>query len=76
MAIADGADSVRKVVREELRQGADQIKIMVSGGVASTRAVSQGVRTIEHGNLIDTAAAQLMAERGAYLVATSLRTSS
>ena len=108
MAIADGADNVRAVVREELRQGADQIKIMVSGGVASpydpldsrqfslaeiaaaveeatafkryvlahaytaeaiTRAVSQGVRTIEHGNLIDKPAAQLMAERGAYLVA-------
>jgi imidazolonepropionase-like amidohydrolase len=108
MAISDGADNVRAVVREELRQGADQIKIMVSGGVASpydpldsrqfslaeiaaaveeatafkryvlahaytaeaiTRAVSQGVRTIEHGNLIDKPAAQLMAERGAYLVA-------
>jgi imidazolonepropionase-like amidohydrolase len=36
---------------------------------AITRAVSSGVRTIEHGNLIDEAAAKLMAERGAYLVA-------
>jgi imidazolonepropionase-like amidohydrolase len=108
LAIADGADSVRAVVREELRQGADAIKIMVSGGVASpydpldsrqfslaeiaaavaeatafnryvlahaytpeaiTRAVTQGVRTIEHGNLIDTAAASLLAERQGYLVA-------
>jgi imidazolonepropionase-like amidohydrolase len=108
MAIADGADNVRAVVREELRQGADAIKIMVSGGVASpydpldsrqfsiaeiaaavdeatafkryvlahaytpeaiTRAVSQGVRTIEHGNLIDPAAAQLLAKSGGYLVA-------
>jgi imidazolonepropionase-like amidohydrolase len=108
MATADGADQVRATVREELRQGADAIKIMVSGGVASpydpldsrqfslpeiaaaveeatafkryvlahaytaeaiTRAVSQGVRTIEHGNLIDPPAAQLMAERGSYLVA-------
>jgi imidazolonepropionase-like amidohydrolase len=108
MATANGADQVRATVREELRQGADAIKIMVSGGVASpydpldsrqfslaeiaaaveeaeafkryvlahaytaeaiTRAVSQGVRTIEHGNLIDPSAAQLLAEREGYLVA-------
>ncbi len=35
LAIADGASEVRKAVREQLRQGADHIKIMVSGGVAS-----------------------------------------
>ena len=96
-------------MRDELRKGADHIKIMVSGGVASQadpleslqyrideieaaveeatrwgtyvcahaysaeaieRAVSAGVRTIEHGNLIDAPTAQLMAERGAYLVPT------
>jgi imidazolonepropionase-like amidohydrolase len=34
------------------------------------RAVTAGVRTIEHGNLIDEASARLMAERGAYLVPT------
>jgi len=33
--IADGADAVRKAVREELRRGAAHIKIMGSGGVAS-----------------------------------------
>lgn len=33
--IADGADAVRKAVREELRRGASHIKIMGSGGVAS-----------------------------------------
>ena len=33
--IADGADSVRRAVREELRRGASHIKIMASGGVAS-----------------------------------------
>ncbi len=33
--IADGADAVRKAVREELRRGAAHIKIMCSGGVAS-----------------------------------------
>jgi imidazolonepropionase-like amidohydrolase len=108
LEIADGPDAVRAAVREQLRQGADQIKIMVSGGVASpydpldsrqfslpeiaaaveeahafgrytqahaytpdaiTRAVSQGVRTIEHGNLIDEPSAKLMQEKGAYLVA-------
>ena len=108
MEIADGADEVRKAAREQIRQGADQVKIMVSGGVASPydpldsrqysldeisaaveeadafgkytqahaytpvaiqRAVGQGVRTIEHGNLIDTASAKLMAKKGAYLVA-------
>jgi len=108
MAVVDGADNVRAAVREELRQGADAIKIMVSGGVASpydpldsrqfsipeiaaaveeahafkryvlahaytpeaiSRALSQGVRTIEHGNLIDAHTAQLLARSGGYLVA-------
>ncbi len=31
--IADGVDEVRKAVREELRRGAAQIKVFVSGGV-------------------------------------------
>jgi len=108
LEVVDGVDGVRAAVREQLRQGVDQIKIMVSGGVASpydpldsrqfslqeigaaveeaeafgrytqahaytseaiTRAVSQGVRTVEHGNLIDEKSAALMKERGAYLVA-------
>jgi imidazolonepropionase-like amidohydrolase len=33
--VADGVDGVRKAAREELLMGADQIKIMASGGVAS-----------------------------------------
>src|ERR1700689_4520379 len=33
--LADGADAVRKAVREELRRGASHIKIMGSGGVLS-----------------------------------------
>jgi imidazolonepropionase-like amidohydrolase len=37
---------------------------------AVSRAVRAGVRTIEHGNLIDAATAELMAERGAFLVPT------
>jgi imidazolonepropionase-like amidohydrolase len=107
--IADGVPEVIRAVRDELRKGADQIKIMVSGGVASPsdpleslqyrmdeieaaveeaerwgtyvcahaysakaieRAVRAGVRTIEHGNLVDAPTAKLMAERGAYIVPT------
>ncbi|QGZ64994.1 metal-dependent hydrolase family protein [Paraburkholderia acidisoli] len=39
-------------------------------GRAIARAVRCGVRTIEHGNLVDEAAAQLMSERGAFVVPT------
>ena len=106
-AIADGPDEVRKAAREQMRQGADQVKLMVSGGVASpydpleslqfsveeitaaveeahafgryvlthaytpeaiTRAVTCGVRTIEHGNLVDAPTAKLMAAKGVYMV--------
>jgi imidazolonepropionase-like amidohydrolase len=107
--IADGVDAVRRAAREELKGGAQQIKIMAGGGVATPsdpidmtqyteeeiraaveeakarrtyafahayipesieRAVKAGVRSIEHGNLIDEASARLMAERGCYLVPT------
>jgi len=107
-AIADGTDAVRKAAREQMRQGADHVKIMMSGGVASPydpldslqfsedevraaveeahafgryvcahaysadairRAAKLGVRTIEHGNLIDDAVAKLMAEKGMFLIA-------
>ncbi|HUN40969.1 MAG TPA: amidohydrolase family protein [Acetobacteraceae bacterium] len=107
--VADGVPDVIKATRDELRKGADHIKLMVSGGVASQadpleslqyrmdeieaaveeatrwgsyvcahaysakaieRAVRGGVRTIEHGNLIDAPTAKLMAERGAYMVPT------
>ena len=37
---------------------------------AITRAANAGVRTIEHGNLLDAASAALLAARGAYLVPT------
>ena len=33
--IADGVDGVRRATREQLRRGADAIKVMASGGVAS-----------------------------------------
>jgi len=108
MAVANGADEVRACVREQMRQGADQIKIMCSGGVASpydpldslqfseaeiaaatdeaknfgryvlahaytpeaiTRAMNNGVRTIEHGNLIDEKSAKLIKSKGGYMIA-------
>jgi imidazolonepropionase-like amidohydrolase len=108
-AIADGVGEVRRAVREQVRNGANQIKIMAGGGVASptdpidgtqfsleelraaceeaeaanlytmahayspravTRAVEAGVRSIEHGNLIDEATARVMKKYGAYLVPT------
>ena len=92
-----------------IMKGANQIKIMASGGVASPndpihylgyseaeiraiveeaehtgtyvmahaytpkaihRAVAFGVRSIEHGNLIDEATANFMAEKNAYMVPT------
>jgi imidazolonepropionase-like amidohydrolase len=107
--IADGVPEVRRAARDELRKGANQIKVMVSGGVLSpndpidnkqysaeeltaiveeaaawhtyvlahaytpeaiVHAVACGVRSIEHGNLIDAEAAAAMAKRNAYLVPT------
>jgi len=108
-AIADGVGEVRRAVREQVRNGANQIKIMAGGGISSptdpidgtqfsleelraaveeaeaanlyalahayspravTRAVQAGVRSIEHGNLIDEATARVMKQHGAYLVPT------
>ena len=96
-------------MREQVRNGANHIKIMAGGGVSSptdpidgtqfsieelgaaveeaeaanlyalahayspravTRAVQAGVRSIEHGNLIDEATARVMKKHGAYLVPT------
>lgn len=108
-AVADGDAEVRRTVREQVRNGADQIKVMAGGGVASPtdpidgtqysmaelraiceeaeaanlyvmahaysprsiiRAVQAGVRSIEHGNLLDEASAREMKKAGAYLVPT------
>ena len=107
--IADGVAGVRKAAREQIRQGATQIKIMASGGVASPtdridnlqyseeeiraivdeanhagvyvmahaytpeaikRCVLNGVRTIEHGNLMDAETAKLMHKHDVFLVPT------
>jgi imidazolonepropionase-like amidohydrolase len=107
--IADGVTEVRRAARDELRKGADQIKVMASGGVASPtdpidntqysieeltaiveearawntyvmahaytpkaiiRSVKCGVRTIEHGNLIDDEAARAIAAHDGFVVPT------
>ncbi len=108
-AIADGVGEVRRAVREQVRNGANHIKIMAGGGISSptdplegtqfsveelraaveeaeaanlyalahayspravSRAVLAGVRSIEHGNLIDEATARLMKTHGTYFVPT------
>ena len=105
----DGADKIRRHVRELLRQGVDQIKIFVSGGVLSPtdpiwmdqfadleilaaveeakrrrtyvmahahtasairRCVALGVRSIEHGVLMDAPTAEIVAASEAYVVPT------
>lgn len=107
--ICDGVDAVRKAVREELRMGAHQIKIMGSGGVASPadpldrvqfsdeeilaaveetarhgayvmahchpaeairRCAELGVRSIEHGSLMDEAAADAVKRHEAFVTPT------
>lgn len=107
--VCDGSDAVRRAAREQLRLGADQIKVMASGGamspadelaatqyqIAELRAAVEvaeaartyvmahaynadsvkkcleaGVRSIEHGNLIDEETAALIARANAYLVPT------
>lgn len=107
--VCDGADAVRKAARENLRTGADHVKIMLSGGVASptdrvdstqfsddeiraaveeaeaanryvlghaytaksvNRGLELGVRSIEHGNLIDRRSVELLLEKNAFLVPT------
>lgn len=107
--VVDGVDAIRQAAREELRNGAHHIKIMVSGGVASptdevdstqysldeiravveeaqaagkyvsahaypgaaiSRAVRCGVRSIEHGNLLDRESLELMVEHGTFLTPT------
>lgn len=107
--VADGVDAVRVAARTELRRGADHLKIMASGGVASptdridstqysvpeieaaveeaaaanryvgahaytaraiNRALRAGVRSIEHGNLLDEQSLILLLERDAFLVPT------
>jgi imidazolonepropionase-like amidohydrolase len=105
----DGADEVRRAVREQLRRGATQIKLLASGGIVSPTdpfdsvqfsageiaaavevaagwhtyvlahchtsptidvAIANGVRSIEHGTMLEEATARRMQELGVYMVPT------
>ena len=63
------AEEVRAVCAEAARLDS-YVAAHAYSPEAITHAVGNGVRTIEHGNLLDAEAAALMAERGAYLVPT------
>ena len=108
-AVCDGVPEVRRAAREQLRNGANHLKVMAGGGVLSPtdpiegtqysldemraiceeaenagkyvmahaysprsieRAVGAGVRSIEHGNLLDERSARAMKAAGAFLVPT------
>jgi imidazolonepropionase-like amidohydrolase len=108
-AVVDGADAVRARVRDQLRRGANHIKLFVSGGVLSPtdpiwmdqftdqevraaveeaatrrtyvmahahtasaviRCARNGVRSIEHGTLMDRESADTAATAGAFVVPT------
>ena len=62
-------DEIAAVVDEAARAG-KYVAAHAYTPTAITRAVGSGVRTIEHGNFLDEAAAALMAARGAILVPT------
>jgi imidazolonepropionase-like amidohydrolase len=57
-------------ITEEVGNWGSYVAAHAYGANAVFRAVECGVRTIEHGNLIDEPAAKLMAEKGAFLVPT------
>jgi imidazolonepropionase-like amidohydrolase len=64
--IVDTPDEVRRAVREELRQGAHQIKIMGSGGVASP---SDPVDRLQFSDAEILAAVEEAERHGAYVMA-------
>jgi imidazolonepropionase-like amidohydrolase len=105
-AIVDGPDEIRLRVREQLMQGASQIKVVGGGGVSTPRspldlttltesevraavevaadwntfvtvhaytprtiqrAVTAGVKCIEHAHLMDDATARMMADKDVWL---------
>jgi len=106
MRVADGPAMVTAAVREQLKKGASQIKLMTGGGAASMydplytlqftpeeiraavqaaedygtyvathvytvagvrRAVEAGVRSVEHGQLVDEDTVKVLADKGAWL---------
>lgn len=107
--LCDGVEECLRVSRDQIRRGADFLKIMGGGGISSPtdaidsvqftpeevrtivgvaeinktyvschaytpesirNAIDNGVRAVEHGNLIDEPTAKLMAEKGVFLTPT------
>lgn len=107
--VVDGADNIRRTVRNRIRAGAGVIKIMTSGGVISLtdpiripqytaeevqaatseasrrglfvaahayspeaiiHSVTNGVKTIEHANLLDDESAKTIASNNAFMIPT------
>ena len=64
--VADGADAVRRAVREELRRGAAHVKIMASGGVASP---TDPLDKCQYSDEEIRAATEEATRRGAYVAA-------
>lgn len=64
-----GPEEIDTAVSEASRRGS-YVAAHAYTPEAVSRAVQRGVRSIEHGNLIDANTAQLMATRGAFLVPT------
>ena len=63
------AEEIRAVVDEAARRGS-YVAAHAYSPEAIRHSVENGVRSIEHGNLMDAETAALMAERGAFLVPT------
>jgi imidazolonepropionase-like amidohydrolase len=61
-------DEIRAAVEEASYYGA-HVAAHAHGAEGIARAVRAGVRSVEHGSLMDDEAIELMAERGTYLVA-------
>jgi imidazolonepropionase-like amidohydrolase len=67
---AQYTDEELEAIVHEARSWNTYVAAHAYTAAAITRAAKAGVRTIEHGNLIDAPAAKLLAERGGYLVPT------
>ena len=63
------AEEIRAVTEEASRRGS-YVAAHAYSPEAIVHSVANGVRTIEHGNLLDAETATLMAQHGAYLVPT------
>ena len=66
LVVVDGADEVRRAVRDNLRRGADHIKLMVSGGISSP---TDPLESIQFSEAEIRAATEEAANAGTYVAA-------